>query len=98
MEDSRDGHLTAVTWCDGDLSQVHAIEKDNALFSWNRIRVNYQNAARTGVEQSADLAKVFTAINDYAKTHTVSHIEVNCLLMKNRVTDALQTQIKDLIC
>jgi hypothetical protein len=31
--DAKDPELTAVSWCDADLSQVHAITNDAKLFS-----------------------------------------------------------------
>jgi hypothetical protein len=41
---------TAVAWCDGDLSQIDAIKQTVELFAENKIIVNKQNAAWSGVE------------------------------------------------
>ncbi|EJK60465.1 hypothetical protein THAOC_19179, partial [Thalassiosira oceanica] len=40
--------LTAVSWCDGDLSQIEAIKSMVDLYNDNNIIANKQNAARSG--------------------------------------------------
>ena len=40
--------MTAVSWCDGDLSQIEAIKSMVDLYSDNNIIANKQNAARSG--------------------------------------------------
>ncbi len=50
--------LNAAACCDGDLPQVHAIVGNHNLFMEMKVVANRQNAARTAVEQLADLAKV----------------------------------------
>ena len=67
--------LTAAAWCDGDLPQVHAILGNHSLFTEMKVVANKQNAARTGVEQPADLAKVFVIFKQQNKTHTVTDID-----------------------
>jgi len=46
---------TAVAWSDGNLSQVYAVTQSAELFTENKIIANKENAARSGVEQPADL-------------------------------------------
>ena len=67
--------LTAAAWCDGDLPQVHAIVGNHNLFTEMKVVPNKQNVAGTGVEQPADLAKVFVIFNQQNKTHTVTDID-----------------------
>jgi hypothetical protein len=67
--------LTAVAWMDGDLPQVKAVAEEWRLFRENKIEVNKQNPARTGVEQPADLARVFKVIKNMIKKHTVSKVD-----------------------
>ncbi len=50
--------LNAAACCDGDLPRVHAIVCNHNLFMEMKVVANRQNAARTAVEQLADLAKV----------------------------------------
>ena len=59
--------LNAAACCDGDLPQVHAIVSNQNLFMEMKVVANRQNAARTGVEQPADLAKVFVIFKQYNK-------------------------------
>ena len=83
--------LTAAAWCDGDLPQVHAIVGNHNLFTEMKVVANKQNAARTGVEQPADLAKVFIIFKQQNKTHTVTDIDPPRHPMKMRVTRAFNS-------
>ena len=60
---------TAVAWSDGDLSQVYAVTQSAELFTENKIIANKHNAARSGVEQPADLTPVFRIIKKIQPTH-----------------------------
>lgn len=68
--------VTAVSYCDGDIPQVAAITdpvqmaKDALL----RIISNKQNAARSAVEQAADLMKIFRFLKRMIKITTSSNI------------------------
>lgn len=62
---------TAVAWCDGDMSQIDAIKRSVDLYVENKIVANKQNAARSGVEQPADLARVFKSIKRIQSEHTL---------------------------
>ncbi len=84
--------LTAVAWCDGDLPQVNAIVSNHNLFTEMKVIANKQNAARTGVEQPADLAKVFVIFKQQNKTHTVAGIDPSRHPMKMRVTKAFNSE------
>ena len=77
---------TAVAWCDGDLSQVYAVTQSAELFTENKIIANKQNAARSGVEQPADLTSVFRIIKKIQPTHTVRDIPVDRCPMKRLIS------------
>ena len=53
---------TAVAWCDCDMSQIDAIKRSVDLYVENKMIANKLNATRSGVEQPADLARVFKSI------------------------------------
>ena len=57
-----------------------------------KVIANKQNAARTGVEQPADLAKVFVIFKQQNKTHTVAGIDPSRHPMKMRVTKAFNSE------
>jgi hypothetical protein len=80
--------LTGVSWCDGDMSQVKAVTSEHQLFTDNKVIANKQNAARSGVEQPADLAKVFKVMKKESSVHTVSDIDPNQHAMKKIVWEA----------
>ncbi len=46
--------LTAVSWCDGDLSQMYSVTNEHSMLNDQKVIANKQNAARTAVEQAAD--------------------------------------------
>ena len=62
-----------VTWCDRDLAQIATIISEESLTtsSNNKIRENKHNAARSRVEQPADLTKCFKLIILLQKAMTV---------------------------
>ena len=88
--------LTAVSWCDSDMSQVASIAKDHALLTENKIIANKQNAARTGVEQAADLAKVFPAFHNGSDTMTLAYVDATRHPMKKLITKLFREKLKDL--
>eukprot|EP00978_Attheya_sp_CCMP212_P042288 scaffold255283_cov67-Attheya_sp.AAC.1 len=53
-----------VSWCDGDNAQIQSIISEDAVTIYDMYRITgmKQNAARTGTEQAADLARVFPAM------------------------------------
>ncbi len=56
-----------------------------------KVIANKQNAARTTVEQTADLAKVFKVINKEARRHIITDIDPSRHPMKMKVTIAFQS-------
>jgi hypothetical protein len=78
---------TAVAWYDGDLSQIDAIKRSVEMYAENKIIANKQNAARSGVEQPANLTPVFKIIKKIQHTHTVRDIPVDRCPMKRVISD-----------
>jgi hypothetical protein len=68
--------LTAVSWCDGDHSQIDTIVSPDGIhrYSANKVIANKHNASGTGKEQACDLGKVFTISKKLNKSTTVEHI------------------------
>ena len=87
--------LTAVSWCDSDLSQVDAITNSIPLFTDNKIVANKQHAARSGVEQPADVSRVFKQIKQLINTTSNAHLPVERCPMKKLLSDAIS---EDLSC
>ena len=85
--------LTAVTYCDGDFSQVDAIKTSIDLFAENKVIANKQHASRSGVEQPADLARVFKLIKNLLPSHTVKNIPAERCPMKALMLDAFKEQL-----
>ena len=56
--------LTAVTWCNGDLSQISAIKKCIKNYTANKVIACKQHASMSAVKQPEGLAKVFMVIKD----------------------------------
>eukprot|EP00956_Cyclotella_meneghiniana_P037122 scaffold134700_cov46-Cyclotella_meneghiniana.AAC.1 len=83
--------LFAVACSDGGLPQVKAVANDPDFFIENLITMMKQNAARTGVEQPADLAKVFKVIKLCTKTYTVSNIDPSDHPLKKLLWEAFHS-------
>ena len=84
--------LTAVAWCDGDLSQIYATVNDIDQFTENKIIPNKQNAARSGVEQPADLCRVFKGIKSEISSQSVKDIPADRCPMKKLVMGIFDRQ------
>ena len=84
--------LTAVAWCDGDLSQIYATVNDVDQFTENKIIPNKQNAARSGVEQPADLCRVFKGIKSEISTQSVKDLPADRCPMKKLVMSIFDRQ------
>ena len=82
----------AVAWSDGDLSQVYAVTQSAELVTKNKIIANKQNAARSGVEQPADIMPVFRIIKKIQPTHTVRDIPVHRCPMKRLISDMFHSE------
>ena len=83
--------LTAVSWCDGDLSQIKAITDMADELTANKIVANKQHAARSAVEQPADLANVFNVIKSSMPLYTVSDSPPESCPMKKMISDAFKS-------
>jgi hypothetical protein len=59
------------------------------LYVENKMIENKQNAAQSGVEQPADLARLFKVIIQIQKTHTVQDILADRCPMKKLVSDMI---------
>jgi hypothetical protein len=79
--------LTAVTYCDGDFIQINAIKSLINLFTNNKVIANKQHASWSGVEQPADLARVFKLIKNMLPLHTVKNIPAERCPMKALMLD-----------
>jgi len=80
---------TAVAWC-GDMSQIDAIKRSVDLYVENKIIANKQNAAWSGVEQPADLARVFKSVKRIQSKHTVRDVPVDRCPMKRLIVGTLK--------
>ena len=78
--------LTAVSYCDGDISQMDAIKSGTDLFIDNKVIANKQHASRSGVEQPADLAKVFKLIKNMLPSYTVKNVPAERCPMKASIS------------
>jgi hypothetical protein len=68
--------LTAVSWCDGDNSQIDSITADDGIESYaeHKVIANKHNASETEKEQAADLGKAFSIFKKLNKTTTLEHV------------------------
>ena len=78
-------NLTAVSWCDGDLAQIASVIEDVTLFHDKKVTANKQSAARSGVEQAADLSKCFKIVNNIQSEYTVSDLPAKLHPLKRSI-------------
>ncbi len=83
-------YLSAVSMCDGDLSQIYATNKSVPKLVENKITALKQNAARSAGEQPADLANVFSVIKDLLPSHTVKDFKEDECPFKKRICDVFR--------
>ena len=85
--------LTAVCWCDGDLSQIQTIVQEQCLeiYRQHKIIANKQNPGRTGTEQPADLTKTFRLQKLLEHNFTLIDVPAERHPMKKSVSKALAT-------
>jgi hypothetical protein len=88
--------LTAVTYWDGDFSQINAIKSLINLFTNNKVIANKQHASWSGVEQPADLARVFKLIKNMLPSHMVKNIPAERCPMKALMLDAFKDKLEHL--
>ena len=77
--------LTAVCACDGDLSQVANIKETVHKLKDLKIHANKQNASRSGVEQPADLVKVFMIIKKILPEYTATDLPADRSPVKDKL-------------
>jgi hypothetical protein len=84
---------TAVSWCDGNNSQIDTIVCKDGIqrYSANNVIANKHNASGTGKEQSCDLGKVFTISKKLNKSTTVEHIASSNHLLKKNLSLSFQS-------
>lgn len=83
---------TAVSWCDGDLSEIASITGELEMFVKNKIIVCKQNAEQLGREQLADLAIVFKALKKAINKHSVKDTTPAWHPMKTLITSAINSE------
>jgi hypothetical protein len=88
--------LTAVAYCDGYISQIDEIKNSINLFVDNKVIANKQHASWSGVEQPADLARVFKLIKTLLPEHTVKNVPAERCPMKALMIDAFKNKLDDL--
>jgi len=71
---------------------VDAVTQSAELFTENKIIANKQNAARSGVEQPADLTSVFRIIKKIQPTHMVRDIPVDRCPMKRLISNMFHSK------
>jgi hypothetical protein len=86
--------VTAVTYCDGNFSQSDAMKTSIDLFVNNKVIANKQHASWLGVEQPADLAKVFKLIKHLLPSHMVKNIPAERCPMKALKLDAFKDNLE----
>ena len=79
-------------WCDGDLAQIDNVVSDESLSMYrdNMIIACKQNAARSGVEQTADLTKFYKLMHKLQRYVTVSDVPINNHPLKNRISKSFK--------
>ncbi len=87
--------LTAVSYCDGDFSQIDAIKSSIDLFVDNKVIADKQHASWSAVEQAADVAKPFKLVKSILPSYSVQHIPADRCLMKALMIHAFKEQLKD---
>ncbi len=88
--------MTAIAYCDGDISQINVIENSIDLFVDNKVIANKQHASWSGVEQPADLARAFKLIKSLLPEHTVKNTPAERCPMKALMIDAFKNKLDDL--
>ena len=86
-------HCTAVAWCDGEGNQIHELGRSIELFRDNKIIANKQHASRSGVEQPADLAKVFPVLHKQYANSTCKDIPREQCPLKAFMLDAFDNEL-----
>jgi hypothetical protein len=88
--------LTAVTYCDGDFSQINAIKSSINLFIDNKVIANKQHASWSEVNQPADLARVFKLNKNMLPSQMVKNIPAERCPIKALMLDAFKEKLEHL--
>ncbi len=87
--------LTAMTYCDGDFSQIDAIKSSIDLFVNNKVIANKQHASRLAIEQAANVGKPFKLIKSMLPSYSVQHILADRCPMKALMIHAFKEQLNN---
>jgi hypothetical protein len=87
--------LTAVTYCDGDFSQIDAIKSSIDLFVKNKVIANKQHASWLAIKQAADVGKTFKLIKSMLPSYSVQHIPADRCPMKALMIHAFKEQLNN---
>ncbi len=87
--------LTAVSYCDGDFSQIDAIKSSINLFVDNKVIPNKQHASWPAVKQAADVGKPIKLIKSTLLSYSVQNILADRCLMKVLMIHAFNEQLND---
>jgi hypothetical protein len=87
--------LNAVSYCDGDFSQIDVIKSSIDLFVDNKVIANKQHASWLAVEQAADVGKPFKLIKSMLPSYSVQHIPADRCPMKALMIHAFKEQLNN---
>ncbi len=87
--------MTAVSYCDGDFSQIDAIKSSINLFVDNKVIANKQHASQLAVEQAANVGKPFKLIKSMLPSYSVQHIPADRCPMKALMIHAFKEQLNN---
>ncbi len=87
--------MTAVTYCDGEFSQIDVIKSSINLFIMNKVITNEQHASWLAIKQPADLAKAFMLIKLMLPSYSFQNIPADRCPMKALMIDAFNKQLND---
>jgi hypothetical protein len=88
--------LTAVAYCDDDISQINVIKNSINLFIDKKVMANKQHASWSRVQQPADLARVFKLIKTLLPEHTVKNVPAERCPMNALMIDAFKNKLDNL--
>ncbi len=87
--------LTAVTYCNGDFSQIDAIKSSNDLFVDNKVIANKQHTSRWAIKQTADVGKPFKLIKSMLPSYSIQHVLADRCPMKVLMIHAFKEQLNN---
>ncbi len=87
--------LTAVSYCDGDFSQIDVIKSSIDLIVDNKVIAYKQHASRLAVKQAADVGNPFKLIKSMLPSYSFQHIPAVRCPMKALMIYAFKEQLND---